>query len=250
MMITHLEKYGFKNIHIIDNCSGYPPLLEYLQKTPYTVHRMKNNEGHMVFFKADEFKQVRENEYFVLTDPDVIPLDECPSDYLSFFYDILQRYPNKTKVGFSLKTDDVNGSKEACETLQKWESQYYKHKLNSTIPYLYASSIDTTFALYRPQKEWKKNDFYAAIRTGYPYQARHMPWYKDLNSPTEEDKFYSSTDIGCGNWNDPRGIDRVRDCLKSKMTEHWYENIFSFKTSRGRKIVRIFGFKYTFHIKK
>jgi len=250
MMISHLEKYGFKNIHIIDNCSSYPPLLEYLRKTPYTVHHMDKNYGHMVFFKADEFKSVRENEYYVLTDPDVIPLDECPQDYLSLFYFILRKYPQVNKVGFSLKTDDICGDAEVRNTLQRWESQYYKHKLNSSRPYLYKSAIDTTFALYRPQKDWRKNDFYNAVRTGYPYQARHLPWYKDLAHPSEEDLFYSSTDTGSGNWNDMSGIKRVEECLRSKMADNLREYLFSVKESRGRRIIRILGLKFTVHKQK
>ena len=81
-----LEKYGLRNIHIIDNASTYPPMLEYLKQTPYTVHYMQRNQGHMVFFSDDEFKSVRENEYYVLTDPDIIAIEDCPSDFMDYFY--------------------------------------------------------------------------------------------------------------------------------------------------------------------
>ena len=33
--VSQLEMYGFTNINIIDNCSTYPPLLEYYKKIPY-----------------------------------------------------------------------------------------------------------------------------------------------------------------------------------------------------------------------
>ena len=247
LMISTLEKYGLHNIHIIDNVSTYPPMVKYLKKTPYKVHYMQKNYGHMVFFWADEFKSIRENEYYVLTDPDVIAIEDCPADFMDYFYYLLQQYPQFNKVGFSLKTDDVNGTSEARDLLQKWERQFYKKRLNKLKPYLYASSIDTTFAMYRPQKEWKSKDFYKAIRTGFPYTARHLPWYKDLHNPDEEDKFYNKTDCGSGNWNSMFGLERIRDCLASKTADHWWENIFSVKKSYRRTIIRLLGIKITFN---
>lgn len=244
-IISALEKFRLTNIHIIDNASTYPPLLEYLKESPYIVHYMKENLGHMVFFKADEFKDVRENEYYVLTDPDVIPVDECLPDFMDFFYDLLQRYPQYNKVGFSLKTDDIGQTVEEREVLQKWENQFYKKRINRFKPYLYDSYIDTTFALYRPQKEWKTPNFYYAIRTGFPYQAKHLPWYKNFCIPDEEDEFYASTDCGSGNWKDGSNIERIKDALASKCADHWWEYIFSVKESRGRKIIRVCGLKIT-----
>ena len=248
--IEMLEKYHLHNIHIIDNASTYPPLLEYLRKTPYKVYHMDKNYGHMVFFAAEEFRNVRENNYYVLTDPDVIVSGDCPKGFLNYFYTLLQKYPQFNKVGFSLKTDDIPGSSEARDLLQKWESQYYKHKLNYFPPYLYASAIDTTFALYRPQKEWKSNNFYKAIRVGFPYEARHLPWYKDVSMQSAEDVFYAKTDCGSGNWNDENGLNKIRESLLSKAVDNWWEYIYSCKKSARRTIVRVFGIKLTFNKKK
>lgn len=244
-MIAFLEEHQLKNIHIIDNCSSYPPLLAYLEKTPYQVHRMKKNYGHMVFFEAPEFKKVRETEYYVLTDPDVIGVEECPKDFMSYFYYILDKYPSFNKVGFSLKTDDLPNISQATPWIKSWEKLFYKHKLNWFKPYLYNSSLDTTFAMYRPQKNWRSKSFYKAVRTGFPYEARHLPWYKDLTKPTKEDIFYSSTDCGSGNWNDVKGVEKVKKALFSKMVDHWWENIFSIKKSEYKKIIRICGLKFT-----
>ena len=244
-MIEMLEKYGLHNIHIIDNASTYPPMLEYLKQTPYTVHYMQRNQGHMVFFSDDEFKSVRENEYYILTDPDVIAIEDCPSDFMDYFYLLLQQYSEFNKVGFSLKTDDITGTPEAKELLIKWEKIFYKKRLNRLKPYIFDSSIDTTFAMYRPQKEWKNKDFYKAIRTGYPYEARHLPWYKNLYDLSEEDKFYNKTDCGSGNWNSIFGLERIRDCLASKTVDRWYEFFFSVKKTYRRTIIRILGIKIT-----
>lgn len=245
-MIAMLEKYGFRNIHIIDNSSTYPPMVEYLKQTPYTVHYMQKNYGHMVFFEVDEFKDVRENEYYVLTDPDTIAVDACPQDFMDYFYQVLQQYPQFNKVGFSLKTDDLDNTSEANKLVIKWEKLFYKHRLNHFKPYIYDAPIDTTFALYRPQKEWYSKDFYKGIRIGAPYEVRHLPWYKDLQKLDDEDKFYVQNDCGSGNWNSSDGLDRVRECLASKTVDHWWEYLFSVKSSRCRSIIRILGIKLTF----
>ena len=194
-MVEMLEKSHLYNIHIIDNASTYPPLLEYLKTTPYTVHRMNKNYGHMVFFEAPEFKKVRENDYYVVTDPDVAVIQDCPSDFMNYFYQILLKYPKYHKVGFSLKIDDIEETTEYQKVLKLWEKQFYRHKINIFKPYLYDSAIDTTFALYRPQKDWKTTNFYKAIRVGFPYEMRHLPWYQNLNQLSDEDKY-------CNRWSE------------------------------------------------
>lgn len=199
-LVNWLEKSGCQNIHIVDNASTYPPLLDYLARTKHTVHRMEKNYGHTVLFDAPEFKDIVDNQYFVLSDPDVLPTDECPADFMRFLSGVLERFPKATKAGFGLKFDDLPDSYALKETVVKWESAFYEKAIKGTSPALYKAPIDTTFALYRPRKEWKKG-FAEAIRTGFPYQARHLPWYKDLNNLTEEDRFYNALDAGSGNWN-------------------------------------------------
>lgn len=198
ILIDRLEKAGCKNIHIIDNGSSYPPLLEYLEKTQHTVHRMEKNYGHRVLFDAPEFQEVIQNEYFVLSDPDVVPVEECPADFIEVFFKTLQKYPKAEKVGFSLKIDDLPDNYELKETVIKWETPFYQKPVKNTSPVLYKAPIDTTFALYRPLKQVKKKS--CCLRVGFPYTARHLPWYQ-INENDEETKFYNRLDNGCGNWN-------------------------------------------------
>lgn len=203
-MIAFLEKYNLKNIHIIDNLSSYQPLLDYLKKSKYTVHYMSKNYGHKVFFDAPEFKDVRENKYFVLTDPDVIPVDECPSDFMEIFYDALQKHKFANKVGFSLKIDDIPDAYELKAAVLDYEKTLTFNQIGPKTSKLFKAYIDTTFALYRPQLQWEGGDgkgFFSAIRTAFPYEARHLPWYKSLKDLNEEDIFYNSMDCGSGTWN-------------------------------------------------
>ncbi|MDM0108310.1 glycosyltransferase [Variovorax sp. J22R24] len=200
-IIEFFEKVGFKNLHVIDNASTYPPLVEYLRVSPHKIHYMGSNYKHMVLFDSLKFKDLVDNNYFVLTDPDVLPVDECPHNFLYVFLDILLGHPTKNKVGFSLKIDDIPDHYELKENVLKWEGRFYEKSAECNGVTIHDAPVDTTFALYRPRKEWRTNNFFSAFRTGAPFTARHLPWYRDISQLTDEEAFYRSVDKGSSNWN-------------------------------------------------
>ncbi|WP_082548560.1 glycosyltransferase family 2 protein [Variovorax sp. Root473] len=199
--IAYFEKAGFKNIHIIDNASSYPPLIEYLRASPHKVHYMGINYKHTVLFDSLKFKEIVDSKYFVLTDPDVLPVEECPLDFLYVFFDVLLSHPAKNKIGFSLKLNDLPDHYELKENVLKWEGRFYEKLKNHGELTVYDAPVDTTFALYRPRAQWRTSDFFSAFRMGYPYEARHLPWYRDLSKLTDEEIYYRSLDQGSSNWN-------------------------------------------------
>lgn len=200
-MIEQLENRGFKNINIIDNKSTYPPLLEYYKTIPYKIYYLNYNGGHKVFWKDNRFSKFRK-DFYVVTDPDLEIISDCPNDFLDTFFERLWKYPFVMKVGFSLKIDDLplDGclAKEALE----WEEQYYKTYIEKDN--IYYAGIDTTFALYQPERFTKHLKFLSAFRMGYPYQTKHLPWYKNENEITDEDKFYSENKSN-GWWDNVKG---------------------------------------------
>ncbi|WP_293651710.1 hypothetical protein [uncultured Campylobacter sp.] len=229
-LVSFLEKYEYLNIHIIDNNSSYLPLLEYYETLPYIIHKMNNNYGHMVLFKENEFRKIISNEYFVLTDSDILPIDECPENFLEIFMDILKKDNRITKVGFSLKIDDIPDYYQLKQNVLIWESRFYIKSRNYPECINYLAPIDTTFALYRPIKSFKKfnKKFYEAIRTGYPYQARHLPWYKNLEQPSQEDLYYSQTaDKNINNWNGVLDVDELKKKYKKLPVYKYYILLFS-----------------------
>lgn len=185
-LIESLEKRGYKNIYIIDNASSYPPLLEYYDECKYTVFRLKENIGFKALWSTDIFDRFK-HSYYVYTDPDVVPIDDCPADFIEYFYGILQKFKKTQKVGFSLKIDDLPDCFREKEKVVNWEQNFWKKEIDVN---LYDAPIDTTFALYRPYAKGSANFVELNIRTGYPYQARHLPWYTDTANPTEEQKYY------------------------------------------------------------
>ena len=115
------------------------------------------------------------------TDPDIVPIEECPLDLVSHLKEWLDRRPDFPKAGPGLYLKDLpedwpHGSWEAGPTI-----------LGPSLGEgAYQSLIDTTFALYRPGMRMA----YEAMRTSFPYEARHVSpsWYGGELS--DEDRHY------------------------------------------------------------
>jgi len=188
-LIESLERVGIRNIHIIDNASTYPPLLEYYKKTPYDVIYVGENLGARVFWKSKIFDKYR-NDFYVVTDSDLELVEDCPSDLIGFLFRILKKFPFVRKVGVSLKIDDIPEDSVLGSDVKQWESQFFKAPIRNANAYY--ASVDTTFAIYLPDHLAEGIPFLRAIRAAWPYQARHLPWYKKTGDISEEDEYYSS----------------------------------------------------------
>jgi hypothetical protein len=196
-LIDSLEIRGYTNIFIIDNLSTYPPLLEYYKTCRHKVFRLEKNIGMTALWTSGIFKQFK-NDFFVYTDSDIVPIDECPEDFLLFFLNTLRKYKLAQKVGFSLKIDDLPDSYAMKEDVIYWERQFFDRKRDD---FLYLAPIDTTFALYRPGAKRRHANYHIEMyRTAWPYMARHLPWYIDSENPDEEDRYYISQTLIKTTW--------------------------------------------------
>jgi hypothetical protein len=130
------------------------------------------------------------NDFFVYTDSDMLPVEECPDDFLLFFLQTLKKHRLAQKVGFSLKIDDLPDCNAMKDEIISVEKQFFEYKRDE---FLYWAPIDTTFALYRPRAKRRHANFNIEMyRTAYPYMARHLPWYIDTKNPDEETSYYFS----------------------------------------------------------
>jgi hypothetical protein len=186
-IVEWLEKAGFKNIYIADNNSTYPPLLDYLSKSPHNVHMLDKNYGHLVIWDCGEFDHILNNEFYIVSDCDILPIDECPKNAVEYFFSVLQKYENFTKVGFALKIDDLPDSYIMKEKVIEWEKQFWETEIEEG---LYEAAIDTTFALYKPGIFPGDSRWWRSIRSDFPYLARHLPWYQDTGNLSDEEKYY------------------------------------------------------------
>ena len=186
-LISWLEVNGYKNIYIIDNASTYEPLIKFYNQTSYKVFYLSENVGHLSLWKTGVIKNF-EKDYYVYTDPDVVPTDNCPDDVLEYFFSILNQYSNIEKVGFGLKIDDLPDCYLDKEKVISWESKFWTKSIQKEV---YDAAIDTTFALYKPFTNGL-NYVQNSLRTGGNYQLQHLPWYEDSNHPSEENLYYKN----------------------------------------------------------
>jgi len=197
LLIERLEKAGCRNIHIIDNASTYPPLLEYYAATPHTVHRLERNLGFRALWKSGLNKELC-RDYFVYTDSDVVPLAECPDNFMQVFFDVLKTHRLARKVGFSLRIDNLPDHYAHKAEVIAHESRFYERPVADGS--MYRAPIDTTFAMYRPRIGLSRSFSAEVYRMAYPYQAEHMPWYNDLDNLSEEEQYYIDHTARATHW--------------------------------------------------
>ena len=199
-LVTFLENKGYFNIIILDNDSSYQPLLDYYKELPYRIIYLNKNLGYMAINGCSLFDELK-NSYYVYTDPDVLPVEDCPDDFLKHFMNIMKSDVFANKVGFSLKIDDLPDEYGKKQQVIAWEKQYWEKEVK---PGVFSAKIDTTFALHRPNvlsSDLSGYGYFARhYRTGYPYTARHLPWYENSNNLPDEISYYYKNASTVNNW--------------------------------------------------
>jgi hypothetical protein len=195
-LLAWLESQDLQKIVFIDNDSRLPNLVDFLDETGYQVLELRRNMTHKAPWSAGIIKVLLPNDFYIVTDPDIIPTT-TNKDAVRYFYEIHKKFPNYLKVGFGLKIDDLPDKYALKDDVIKWESQFWQHKLGEEI---YEAGVDTTFALYKPRTY--KYILHPSIRTGEPYTARHLPWYSSADDLTDEEVFYRlRADQSVNSWN-------------------------------------------------
>lgn len=184
-LVEWLESAGLKKIVFIDNGSVYPELVSYFSKTNYQFLDMKRNIGHTVPWQQSIIPILVPEDYYIVTDPDVIPTSKDGLATIASMYKIHKRFPEYLKVGLGLKIDDLPNKYTLKNSVIEWESQFWKNQVANNV---YDAGVDTTFALYKPFVY--KYIIHPSLRLGEPLTARHLPWYTDSSKLTKEDIFY------------------------------------------------------------
>lgn len=206
LQIDWLLTIGHTNIHIIDNGSTYQPLLRFYKKVSATIYMLNSNVGHESLWRTHLFQRFGKY-YHVYTDPDVLPNENTPVDFMYYFKSLLDKYPEIKKVGFGLYTNDLPDFYPKKQEVINWESQMYEDEIE---PGVFKSKIDTTFSLYKPGSFLQCWD--STLRTGGKYMLKHMPWYENTSQPSEETKFYSKVMSNASSWyNSVLGTDKRYD---------------------------------------
>ena len=197
-LLEGLEQRNYKNIYILDNKSSYPPLLEFYKATKHQVLFLDDNYGFRALWKSKLYKKFLGN-FFVYTDPDLQILEECPDNFLELFRDKLNNRKLASKVGFSLKIDDLPDHYSQKKKVVNWEKKFYNKPTKDNA--FFRAPVDTTFSLYRPFSfKLIRSQHSESYRSAAPCQMRHLPWYIDDNNISEEDQFYIKTINKSSTW--------------------------------------------------
>lgn len=235
-LIEWLEKAGFENIHIVDNCSTYRPLVDYLKSSKHKVHILEKNYGHLAVWKCGKFKDIINRSRYIVTDCDVLPIKECPSEVVGYFSDLLDKYGNYTKVGFSLRIDDIPMCNASRNTIINWEKQFWQKRISNDV---FDASIDTTFAMYNPGIYPESKKWWKSLRTDFPYMAMHLPWYEDTSNLNKENVFYqNSIDPNFSFWS-INDLEMLKEYNKNLLKE--LDEIYNSRKWKILQVAYLFG---------
>ncbi len=197
-LIDSLRIRGYSNIHIIDNDSTFPPLLEYYDSIgeECSIHFLKKNEGFCALWDTDVFDLNFRDKYYVYTDPDLEIHEDCPNDFIKKMLFELWRNPQLGKIGLGLVIDDLPDHYDKKDEVIEWEKQYFVSKISRDV---FNAPVDTTFALYRPNKIGPAG-FVKSARLAHPYVAKHLPWYENSANNTDENKYYIRNSATSTHW--------------------------------------------------
>lgn len=197
-MVDQLRQRGLRRLVIVDNASSYPPMLDYLAAPGpgVTVVLQAENKGPRNFF-LDPATYAALPEIFCITDPDLALSPAMPEDFVASLAAATETY-SVGKAGLAIDIADRSAMRQEdfrigdrYWKIWEWEDQFWQERVGS-LPGgdpVFRAAVDTTFAVYN-KRFFKKEDPSNAVRVAGRYTCRHLPWYKDVGLPAEEEQFY------------------------------------------------------------
>ena len=186
-LIDWLLAAGYRKIFVLDNASTYPPLLEYYAALEtdrrVKIIRLEKNFGFKALWLSNILERLNIATPYVYTDPDVVPAEDCPKDFLKRLMEILGDNHEIRKVGLGLVWEDITFFQS--DRMKKIESDYYDG--SRVGDELYFTQVDTTFALYANVRHYSVR---LAMRTAGDLRARHHPWYFDYDNLPDDERYY------------------------------------------------------------
>jgi len=174
---------GYRRIYLLDNASTYPPLRDYyahICRDPRVLLvQLPANFGYQALWRSGVLHQLDIRTPYVYTDPDVLPVEDCPKGLVARLYQILRRYPFIDKVGPGLMIDDLPAGFDASG-----ERSYCHVPVEEQV---FFAPCDTTFALYAPLYHYTN---FMSLRTRGRLLLRHLPWYLDRAHLPEDEQYY------------------------------------------------------------
>ena len=184
-LVTWLLDAGYRRIYLLDNASTYPPLRAWYGKIcrdpRVTLVQLQENLGYQALWRSGILHQLDIQTPYVYTDPDTVPIEDCPKGLLARLYGLMRKYPFIDKVGPGLMMADVQESKDLDLSLER---SYYHVPVEEQV---FFAPCDTTFALYAPLYHYTN---FMSLRTCGRLLVRHLPWYLDRDHLPEDEQYY------------------------------------------------------------
>lgn len=201
LCLTALTEAGLEPV-VIDHGSTWSAALvwlEHLEAAGVPVLRRGGGHRPQSMWEWELFREACGGGRYIVTDPDVVPSQDCPGDWPARLSALLDRFP-KPKAGLGLRLDRIPLHYQRRDHVLSWERQFWQRPLADGV---YDADIDTTLALYRPLGE-VPGFSQSAVRTGPPYVADHLAWYEDLERLASDLRYYHEhADPGISYWTVP-----------------------------------------------
>jgi len=173
-------------IVILDNDSDYSPLMQYYKTLDCRVVMLGENMGNAALYKWGGHLDYP-GRYFIYTDSDLLPKEECPSDLVEYLIYSKKKYDEVNKVGASLEIEDIPDFYPFKKEVVDWESKFWEKEAGE----YHVAEVDTTFAAYdKLNSAGRSHNISNCLRTKRPYVMRHLPWYLNPQKLSEEEAHY------------------------------------------------------------
>lgn len=176
-LVKDLLCLGYTDLHILDNGSTYPPLLEWYETNPCIIERL-SNMGNLAIYNSDYINKFK--GWVAYTDSDIQLGKNTPKEFIERMIEVAEKY-NYNKVGLALRVDNLPDTEYAL-LAKLWESKYWTKMVEKDI---YEADVDTTFCIIKVGQPFQ----YQALRIAGDLTAEHIPWYKDYNNLDDEEKY-------------------------------------------------------------
>jgi hypothetical protein len=199
LCLTAMADAGLEPV-IVDHGSTWPEALTWLDTLEASgVTVLRRGGGHpREMWNYLPFRILCGADRYVVTDPDVVPSDDCPLNWPDRLSDLLDRYPGYRKAGLGLRTDRIPETYQWRDKVISWEAQFWQTQTEMDV---YAAGVDTTLAMYHPLTTHPVFGLDGALRTGHPYVADHLAWYENLDELTPEIQYYCDhAEPGISHW--------------------------------------------------
>lgn len=186
-------------IYILDNASTYKPLLEFYKENKDNnigIHICQENNFIPNMKKFIEETINKNYEYYVISDPDIMPHPNTPPNFLDVWKSAIENHKFH-RAGFGLITNDLPPYLNEREMIIGNEAELLKDREALTYGghMGFKAPIDTTFCLYQTANGgWKAPmdgaDWGNCLRL---FSAFHLGWYVDGDNLNDEMKHYFET---------------------------------------------------------